>query len=146
MLATHFRLVSAISLVASSCGDDGCMPSVQRWVSRVKGVNDHVPGPAFSGVNVGPPEFQKIMPNRFQWVFVSSFAFTLAFLLLVSHLITTKLREAGYPVSHIILIGLDKEDTKSQQTGMSLATPALLLTASLVILTILYNKLFRSST
>jgi len=84
------------------------------------------------------------MPNQLQWVFLSSFALTLAFLVLVSQVIITKLREAGYPISHLILIGLNNEDTKSQRSMSSLAVPALLFTASLVLLTVIYNKFLRS--
>ena len=84
------------------------------------------------------------MPNSRQWVYLSSFALTLAVLVFVSQVITAKLREAGYPISHLILIGLDKEDSKSQRSMSSLTTPALLFTASLVLLTMIYNKFLRS--
>jgi len=59
---------------------------------------------------------------------------------LVSQVITAKLREAGYPISHLILIGLNNE---SQRSMCSLATPALLVTASLVLLSVIYIKFIR---
>ena len=86
------------------------------------------------------------MPNQFQYVFVSSFALTFAVLVFVSQVITAKLREAGYPISHLILLGLDKKNDKSQQATMSLATPVLFLTVSFVLLTIIYTRFLRSRT
>ena len=143
MFATPFRLLSTFSLEAGSCGDDGCMPSVQRWVEKEDGVNYHV-SDSNNEFRAEVNNSHFMMPNQLQWVFLSSFVLTLAFLVLVSQVIAAKLREAGYPISHLILIGLNNEDTKSQRSMSSFAVPALLVTASLVLLTIVYNKFLRS--
>jgi len=46
------------------------------------------------------------MPNKPQVVFLLSFLVVFSSLLLLSHFIKTKLNEAGYHISHLILIGL----------------------------------------
>jgi len=46
------------------------------------------------------------MPNKPQLVFLLSFLVVFSSLLLLSHFIKTKLNEAGYHISHLILIGL----------------------------------------
>ncbi|KAH9898470.1 NADH-cytochrome b5 reductase [Cubamyces lactineus] len=49
------------------------------------------------------------MPNRYQVAFVASFAGTLLLLIAITEFVKRKLHAAGYYVSDLILIGLDKK-------------------------------------
>lgn len=53
------------------------------------------------------------MPSSFQLVFVSSFVLTFAALFFSWQFAQAKLREAGYEVSDLILIGLERKNTSS---------------------------------
>ncbi|KZT74688.1 NADH-cytochrome b5 reductase [Daedalea quercina L-15889] len=56
------------------------------------------------------------MPNRLQWAYLTSFIVTFFSLVAVSRFINRKLKEAGYDISRLILIGLPpKEGTMSAQ-------------------------------
>ncbi|CCM00952.1 uncharacterized protein FIBRA_02999 [Fibroporia radiculosa] len=48
------------------------------------------------------------MPNRFQVAYIASFTATFFSLVALSHFVNSKLKEAGYNISHLILIGLPK--------------------------------------
>ncbi|PSR72391.1 hypothetical protein PHLCEN_2v11734 [Hermanssonia centrifuga] len=51
------------------------------------------------------------MPNRYQLAFLASFVGVLSTLFLLSTFIKAKLRDAGYDISELILIGLPKDTT-----------------------------------
>lgn len=53
------------------------------------------------------------MPNQFQVTFLSTFVLVFTSLFLVSRFIDAKLKEAGYDVSKLILIGLEDKDVDS---------------------------------
>ena len=57
------------------------------------------------------------MPNKPQVVFLLSFLIVFSFLLLLSHFIKTKLNEAGYHISHLILIGLPLVTNNQPMSG-----------------------------
>ncbi len=81
------------------------------------------------------------MPNQFQLAFLASFSVTLVVLVLLSQFITTKLREAGYPISHLILIGLDKKDNNSgDMSTTSSNSPAIFFAVFFVLLSAIYAK------
>jgi cytochrome-b5 reductase len=65
------------------------------------------------------------MPNLLQVLFLSSFFITLAVLLALSNLLSSKLQQAGYDISRLILIGLSpSENTHSNK--MSTSAPSYL--------------------
>ncbi|KAH9835620.1 NADH-cytochrome b5 reductase [Rhodofomes roseus] len=65
------------------------------------------------------------MPNSLQWAYLTSFIGTFSSLLFISWFINGKLKEAGYDVSRLILIGLPpKEGTMSAQDSSYSSSPA----------------------
>ncbi|KAH9937624.1 ferredoxin reductase-like C-terminal NADP-linked domain-containing protein [Fomitopsis serialis] len=60
------------------------------------------------------------MPNHLQWAYLTAFLVTFFSLIAVSKIINGKLKEAGYDISRLILVGLPpREDTMSAQDGSS---------------------------
>lgn len=51
------------------------------------------------------------MPNRLQLAFIASFVLTFSTLFITSRFINAKLKAAGYDISELILIGLPKNST-----------------------------------
>ncbi|PCH33578.1 ferredoxin reductase-like C-terminal NADP-linked domain-containing protein [Wolfiporia cocos MD-104 SS10] len=51
------------------------------------------------------------MPNRYQLAYIASFSVTFLSLVVLSRFVNRKLKEAGYDVSHLILIGLPRKDS-----------------------------------
>lgn len=78
------------------------------------------------------------MPNQFQVAFLVSFSATLVVLVLLSQFIAAKLRDAGYPISHLILIGLDKKDNSGDMSSSH--SPAIFFTVFFVLLSAIYAK------
>jgi len=78
------------------------------------------------------------MPNQFQVAFLVSFSASLVVLVLLSQFITAKLRDAGYPISHLILIGLDKKDNIGDMSSSH--SPAIFFTVFFVLLSAIYAK------
>lgn len=50
------------------------------------------------------------MPNHLQLLFLASFLLTFIILLTLSNLLSSKLRDAGYDISNLVLIGLPKSE------------------------------------
>ena len=71
------------------------------------------------------------MPNRLQWAYLTSFFVTFFSLVAVSRVVNRKLKEAGYDISRLILIGLPPKEgsTMSAQdsTNSTASAPASLL-------------------
>jgi len=90
------------------------------------------------------------MPNHLQFLFLASFFTTFALLLALSFYISSKLREAGYDISRLILIGLPSDNTHPNQMSVSVsASPFLQLVALLVAAVssaFIYLKFGRSGT
>lgn len=91
------------------------------------------------------------MPNHLQLLFLASFVSTFAVLLALSSYLTSKLREAGYDISRLILIGLPQSDKPHPiHNQMSAPTPSFLqLVAALVAAVssaFIYLKFGRSGT
>jgi cytochrome-b5 reductase len=63
------------------------------------------------------------MPNRYQLVFLATFFSVLATLIVVSNIVKAKLKEAGYDISELILIGLPKDKQTSAVDTKSPLTP-----------------------
>lgn len=59
------------------------------------------------------------MPNKYQFAFLASFTAVFSALLLLSSFVSTKLAEAGYPISNLILLGLPKQDSSPTSSPMS---------------------------
>ncbi|KAF8507061.1 ferredoxin reductase-like C-terminal NADP-linked domain-containing protein [Russula emetica] len=73
------------------------------------------------------------MPNHLQFLFLASFFTTFAVLLALSLYLSSKLRQAGYDISRLILIGLPpSENTHPIPNQMSTSAPFLQLVALLV--------------
>ena len=53
------------------------------------------------------------MPNKFQLTFLSTFVLVFTSLFLVSRFLNAKLKEAGYDISKLILIGIEDKDVDS---------------------------------
>ena len=64
------------------------------------------------------------MPNRLQWAYLTSFFVTFFSLVAISRFINRKLKEAGYDVSRLILIGLPPKDGSTMSTEDSTNTTA----------------------
>lgn len=71
------------------------------------------------------------MPNRLQCAYLTSFFVTFFSLVVVSHVVNRKLKEAGYDISRLILVGLPPKEgtTMSAQdsTNSTAVAPAGLL-------------------
>lgn len=71
------------------------------------------------------------MPNRLQCAYLTSFLATLFSLVAVSHVVNQKLKDAGYDISRLILVGLPpKEGTvmsTQDSTNSTAMAPAALL-------------------
>ena len=63
------------------------------------------------------------MPNHLQLLFLASFFLTFIVLLTLSHILSSKLREAGYDISHLILIGLPNSEV-SHPNQMATSEPS----------------------
>lgn len=62
------------------------------------------------------------MPNHLQLLFLASFILTFLLLLTLSNFLSLKLREAGYDISDLILIGLPKSDVSHPNSPNQMAT------------------------
>ena len=62
------------------------------------------------------------MPNHLQLLFLASFLLTFILLLTLSNFLSSKLREAGYDISNLILIGLPKSDVSQPHSPNHMAT------------------------
>ncbi|KAF8912843.1 NADH-cytochrome b5 reductase [Gymnopilus junonius] len=60
------------------------------------------------------------MPNKYQLAFLASFLAVFSTLLFLSSFISRRLSEAGYPISHLILLGLPKPDTPPHMSSFDL--------------------------
>jgi len=60
------------------------------------------------------------MPNKFQFAFLTSFTVVLFSLVGLSHFVRSKLRDAGYDISNLILIGLPKPEPIEPAAPMDL--------------------------
>jgi cytochrome-b5 reductase len=72
------------------------------------------------------------MPNHLQLLFLASFFFTFLVLLTLSNLLSSKLREAGYDLSNLILIGLPKSEHHTPNQMATSAPPFLDVRQSVV--------------
>ena len=89
------------------------------------------------------------MPNHLQFIFLASFVATFAFLFALSTYLYSKLREAGYDISRLILIGLPQsEKVHPIPNQMSASTPAFLQLVALLVAAVssafIYLKFGRS--
>jgi cytochrome-b5 reductase len=64
------------------------------------------------------------MPNHLQLLFLASFFLTFIILLTLSNLLSSKLRDAGYDISDLILIGLPKSEHSHPNSPNQMATSA----------------------
>jgi hypothetical protein len=99
---------------------------------------------------VGPPLELK-MPNHLQFLFLASFFTTFAVLIALSSYLTSKLRQAGYDISRLILIGLPQsENTYPIPNEMSASTPSFLQLVALLVAAVssafIFLKFGRSGT
>jgi cytochrome-b5 reductase len=65
------------------------------------------------------------MPNHLQLLFIASFFASFFLLLALSNFLSSKLREAGYDISRLILLGLPQSDHRFPNQ-MSTSAPSLL--------------------
>jgi cytochrome-b5 reductase len=91
------------------------------------------------------------MPNHLQFLFLASFVATFAVLLALSSYLSSKLREAGYDISRLILIGLPQsEDAHPIHNQMSAPTPSFLQLVAVLVAAVssafIYFKFGRSGT
>ncbi len=89
------------------------------------------------------------MPNRLHLVFLVAFFTNFAVLLALSNYLSSKLRQAGYDISRLILIGLpSSENTYPNQ--MSASAPSFLQLVALLVAAassaFIYLKFGRSGT
>jgi hypothetical protein len=77
------------------------------------------PGP------VGADRFVLAMPNHLQLLFIASFSASFLLLLALSNFLSSKLRDAGYDISRLILVGLPHDDHHIPNQ-MSTSPPSLL--------------------
>ncbi|KAI0307849.1 hypothetical protein B0F90DRAFT_74716 [Multifurca ochricompacta] len=66
------------------------------------------------------------MPNHLQFLFLTSFFLTFFILLSLSKFLSSKLREAGYNISNLILIGLPEDTRSHSSNNMSTLAPPFL--------------------
>jgi len=91
------------------------------------------------------------MPNHPQFLFLASFLTTFAALLALSHYLSSRLRQAGYDISRLILIGLPQsENAHPIPNQMSASALSFLQLVALVIAAassaFIYLKFGRSGT
>jgi cytochrome-b5 reductase len=91
------------------------------------------------------------MPNHLQFLFLASFFTTFAVLLALSSYLSSKLRQAGYDISRLILIGLPQsENTYPIPNQMSASTPSFLQLVALLVAAVssafIFLKFGRSGT
>ena len=91
------------------------------------------------------------MPNHLQFLFLASFFTTFALLLSLSFYLSSKLREAGYDISRLILIGLPSENTHHPVPNqMSASASSFLQLVALLVAAVssafIYLKFGRSGT
>jgi hypothetical protein len=101
--------------------------------------------------HVGPRPLELKMPNHLQFLFLASFLTTFAVLLALSSYLSTKLRQAGYDISRLILIGLPQsENAHPIPDKMSAPTPSFLQLVALLVAAVssafIYLKFGRSGT
>jgi cytochrome-b5 reductase len=89
------------------------------------------------------------MPNLFQVLFLASFFITFAVLLALSNIFSSKLQQAGYDISRLILIGLSPSEN-THFNEMSTSAPflgqAIALLLAVVSGAFIYFKFSRSGT
>jgi cytochrome-b5 reductase len=74
------------------------------------------------------------MPNHLQFAFLAAFFTTFAVLLSLSYYISSKLRQAGYDISRLILIGLPQsENAHPIPNQMSASTSSFLELVALLV-------------
>jgi cytochrome-b5 reductase len=73
------------------------------------------------------------MPNNLQFLFLASFLATFAVLLALSNYLSSKLHQAGYDISRLILIGLSPSEN-TYPNRMSTSAPFGLLAQVVAIL------------
>ncbi|KAN0128372.1 ferredoxin reductase [Lactarius tabidus] len=66
------------------------------------------------------------MPNHLQFLFLGSFVLTFFSLLALSNYLLSKLREGGYDISDLILLGLPRSDEQTAHHSMSAPAPSFL--------------------
>jgi len=66
------------------------------------------------------------MPNYLQLLFLGSFILTLFSLLTLSNYLLSKLRQEGYDISNLILLGLPRSDERTPHLPMSAVAPSFL--------------------
>jgi len=71
--------------------------------------------------------------NRQQALFILSFLSTLSVLILTFHWVREKLRDAGYDISRIILIGLEPKSHTTTTTQMSFGITNQLIALALAV-------------
>jgi cytochrome-b5 reductase len=90
------------------------------------------------------------MPNHLQFLFLASFFTTFAVLFALSYYLSSKLRQAGYDISRIILIGLHSENTHPIPDQMTASAPSFLQLVALLVAAVssafIYVKFGRSGT
>ena len=90
------------------------------------------------------------MPSHLQVLFLASFFTTFAALLALSFYLTSKLREAGYDISRLILIGLPSQNTHPIPNQMTADAPSfiqlLAVIAAALSSAFIYFKFGRSGT
>ena len=91
------------------------------------------------------------MPNHLQFLFLASFFATFAVLFTLSSYLTSKVREAGYDISRLILIGLPSENTRPIPNQMTAsAAPSFFQLVALLVAAVssafIYVKFGRSGT
>jgi hypothetical protein len=97
---------------------------------------------------VGPDPL--VMPNHLQLLFLASFFTTFVVLFALSNLLASKLRQAGYDISRLILIGLSPPENayptqmSTSATFLDVRVVALLLAAASAAF--IYLKFGRSGT
>lgn len=60
-----------------------------------------------------------VMPNHLQLLFLGSFCLTLFTLFALSNYLLSKLRQGGYDISDLILLGLPRSDERTHHQPMS---------------------------
>jgi cytochrome-b5 reductase len=86
------------------------------------------------------------MPNHHQLVFLASFCISFLFLLLLSNFLSSKLREAGYDISRLILIGISQSENIHPRTPNKMSTPAPFLDQHQSVVTQLFALLLAVAT
>jgi hypothetical protein len=74
----------------------------------------------------GSGQLGLFMPNHLQLLFLGSFVLTFFSLLALSNYLLSKLREGGYDISDLILLGLPRSDEQTAHHSMSAPAPSFL--------------------